>query len=139
MKFIRGSVKKIDLKAKSCVLQPIDETSSAEVGSLAINFNKLVIAVGIQPRTDIIQGAKEHTVQFYSVNDAFKLKAKLRVLKSSNKEKLQVFIIGGGYGGVEVAANIAQELGSRAAVTIIDRNNRIMNASPLHNRNTAER
>lgn len=131
IKFIQSSVDRID-------------TSNNEIqlsnGNDKIKYDKIVLAVGAQPRVDMITGAKENALPFYRIEDAYNLQLKLRALISSEKEKINVSVIGGGYSGVEVATNIAEYIGmKRGNVCIIDRNDRVMHTSPAHNQKTAEK
>jgi NADH:ubiquinone reductase (non-electrogenic) len=133
IKFLKAAVENVDFEKRVCTLVGEDVPGS-------LKFDQLVVSVGIQPRTDLIPGAKENSLPFYTVNDAFNLKKELKKLKASKKEgKLNVAVIGGGYSGVEVATNVAQSLGDRVQVTIIDRNDMIMHTSPAHNRRVAEK
>ena len=104
----------------------------------SVKFDQAVIAVGVQPRVDVIKGAKEFSIPFYRIEDAYKLRNLLKYLKSSNQENIRVVIIGGGYSGVEIATNIAEYLGEhRAKITIVHRNEEIMHTSPKFNREIA--
>lgn len=139
VKFIKAEVNNIDFQQQNFDLKIIDNSNDETINiPSTLKYDQLVISTGIQPRTDLIPGAKEHSLPFYRVNDAFKLKTKLKELKASKKDTLNVVVIGGGYSGVEVATNIAQEL-KKALVTIIDRNSTLMLTSTKHNRKTAVR
>lgn len=138
--FVQGSVSTVNFDEKSFLVNKVNENNEAIIEQSTITFDELVIAVGIQPRVDIIPGASKHALPFSRIDDAYKLKYKLKELKESVRGFIRVAVIGGGYSGVEVAANIAQTLGiNKAAVTIIDRNKKIMSTSPPHNRETSER
>lgn len=143
VKFVRAAVKSVDFTNNTCVLQPPKAVAATnDPIPSSIQFDQLVLAAGIQPRSDLIPGAKENTLPFYSVADAFELKKRLPELKrKANKgEMVRVVVIGGGYSGVEVATNIVQELNRQhSVVTVIDRNPKIMTTSPDHNRNVAQK
>ena len=129
IKFINEKVKNID-PVTNTVLFDMDKE---------ICYDQIVLAVGSQPRLDIIPGAKEFSIPFYSINDAYNLRGRLNELSNDDKI-IRVVVLGGGYSGVEVATSVAEYLGKRnAVVTIIDRNECIMNSSPMHNRVTAEK
>lgn len=135
VQFIQGSVDYVDFDNQMCTVQLADNGTTVKT----LSYDQLVISVGIQPRTDLIPGAKEHAIPFYGLNDALALKNKLKSLRSKQGQA-RVAVIGGGYSGVEVATNIAQSLGNkRGIVTVIDRNARVMTTSPPHNRKVAER
>merc|ERR1711965_182022 len=100
---------------------------------------QIVLATGAAPRVDIINGAKEYALPFYNVDDAYKLKSKLRKLKTSHKRIPRIAVVGGGYSGVEVACCVSEYLGiNSCSVSIIDRNDKIMHTSPEHNQKSAE-
>lgn len=134
IKFVQGNVGKIDTNSREIEYIARDNTCSS------LKFKYLVVAPGIQPRRNIIPGAFENAMTFYQVDDAYKLQMKLRALTSSDRDKIRVVVIGGGYSGVEVALNVAKYLGPELGiVSIIDRNDRIMHSSPTHNMQCAER
>ena len=137
VKFIRGSVIGVDFATKTCELKRHDPLGGS--GPNSLKFDKLVIAAGVQPNTEFIPGAKEYSLPFYTVNDAYRLKDKLHALKSSGRTDIKVTVIGAGYAGVEVATNVAQNLANRAKVTIIDRNKEVMSPASVYNRDTANR
>lgn len=135
VELVQGKVSNIDFSSKTCSIEP----GSASCPS-SINYDYLVLAVGNQPRLDLVSGAKEHSMAFYSIDDAYKLRQRLRDLKRQKKGFIRISILGGGYSGVELATNVAQELGKdRAVVTLIDRNDKIMKTSSEYNRFQAER
>ena len=138
LKHMCGTVVSVDIPQQQCTILLTD--SNDEPTQQVVRFDELVIAAGIQPGIDFVQGAKEHALPFYSANDAFALKRKLKQLKTEVIGDINIVVIGGGYGGVEVAANISENLcGYKSSVTIVDRNAQLMAASSDFNRNTAER
>lgn len=122
---------------KTCTIESCGDSAAR----FDLSFDQLVIAAGIQPRSETVKGASENALSFYTVDDAMKLKETLRSLKARrDSAKINVSVIGGGYGGVEVAANIAEFLGpQRSIVTIVDRNDRLLSPATTFNRKTAER
>ena len=129
IKFIQNKVNKIDPINKNVLYNSNEE----------ICYDQIVLAVGSQPRLDIIPGLKEFSIPFYSINDAYNLRKRLNELLKED-QLIRVVVIGGGYSGVEVATSAAEYLGKKnAIVTIIDRNEYIMQSSPKHNRETAEK
>lgn len=140
VKFLKTEVSNIDFRNRTLALKTSSSSHTSDIPS-TLKYDQLVIATGIQPRLDLVNGAKDNTLPFYTVNDAFKLKSKLKELRArrgGGQEPLSVAVIGGGYSGVEVATNIAQEL-KNAKVTIIDRNSEVLTRSTGHNRRTAIR
>jgi len=138
LKHICGTVASVDIPQQQCTI--LRTSPNNGYTEQLLHYDELVIAAGIQPRVDITHGAKEHALPFYSARDAFALKAKLKQLKSEVSGDINVVAIGGGYGGVEVAANIAENLGKYSSnITIVDRNAQLMAASSDFNRRTAVR
>lgn len=139
IKFIKGEAVSVDFENKTLLLKSYHSDTQESMESLT--FDQIVLAVGIQPRTDLIMGAKEHCIPFYRLEDAYELKEKLATVQARNGEGvINVAIIGGGYSGVEVATTIAHTIGKdKASLTIFDRNMQIMGTSTTHNRNTSLR
>ena len=69
-------------------------------------FDHCVLAFGSQPTLGAVPGAREHAQPFYSAADATALKARLTELRADGgRSVLRVSVVGGGYIGVELAAN----------------------------------
>ena len=124
VKFIQDTVQKVDIEQKRVEL--------ANNGSIAYQY--LAIALGAQTGYFGIEGAKEHTLPFWTRSDAIALKNHLqdcltRSLKSDNPQErkgaspspaggacvarqklLTVAIVGAGASGVELAGTLADIL-----------------------------
>ena len=74
-----------------------------------------------------------------TLTDAFRLKQQLRLLEESDAEKIRIAIVGGGYSGVELACKLADRLGDRGRIRIIERGETILGSSPQFNRETAQK
>ena len=129
IKFIQDSAQLVDCEKNEVVL-------SGDKG-VRRSFDQIVIASGAQPRTDMIPGAREHSMPFSRVEDAYALSTRLRALQAKGGIA-RVVVIGGGYSGVEVATNVAEYLGGGCKVSLLDRNEEVMHSSPLHNREHAK-
>ncbi len=128
--FVQDTVDDIDVNSKEIRLN----------SKTVLKYDQAVIAVGAQPRVDVIKGAKEFSLPFYRIEDAYRLRSLLKFLKSGDKEQIRVVVIGGGYSGVEIATNVAEYLGeNKAKITIVHRNDAIMHSSPNFNRQIAEK
>jgi len=125
--FHQGSVTSIDIEAKQVT---VDEGKT-------INYDKLVLAAGGKTPVDIVPGAKEYALPFRSLNDAYQLQEKLRLLEEVDPDKIRVAVVGGGYSGVELACKLADRLGEKARIRIIDRGTEILKDSSEFNRKTA--
>lgn len=105
----------------------------------SLNYDYLVIALGSKTPTDQVSGASDYAIPFRTLEDAYKVKEKLRILENSDADAIRVAVVGGGYSGVELALKIADRLGNRGKIRIIDRNSEILRDSPDFNRKTAEK
>jgi len=91
---------------------------------LELSFDAAVIAVGATPQSllEQIPGAKERAQPFYTQDDAMKTKTLLERLEreQQEKQKQRVAVVGGGYGGVELAACVQRRLPS-STVSLLTR------------------
>jgi NADH dehydrogenase len=104
-----------------------------------ICYDRLVIALGGQSSLDFVPGARTHAIPFRSLEDAYRLQDRLKTLEKSNRDKIRVAIIGGGYSGVELACKIADRLGERGRIRLIEKNADILAFSSQFNRETAKK
>ncbi len=125
--FKQAVVTRIDIEAKQVQLD----------GSSELSYDKLVIALGGKTPLNNVPGANLHAIPFRTLHDAYRLKEKLRLLEQTDKDKIRVAIVGGGYSGVELACKIADRLGERGRVRIVDRGDKILKQASEHNRQTA--
>lgn len=125
--FQQGSVTEINIEGKQVVLQ--DGT--------VIDYDKLVLSTGGKTPVDILPGAKEHALPFRSLKDAYRLQEKLRLLEEADLDRIRVAVVGGGYSGVELACKLADRLGEKGRIRIIDRGEKILQDSSQFNRETA--
>ena len=141
VKFVRGYVNEVDIKNNEMKVSTTRSSTdmSPSSSSYTMKYDQLVMAVGAQPRLDLAPGMKEFALPFYRFEDAYELKLRLRALIDSKKPVVRVVVLGGGYSGVEVATNVAQYIGpDRAIVTIVNKNDRILQRAPPNNRDAAE-
>ena len=146
--FVQGRVNDVNMNTKTISYEEINSSSSQIASSSStiattLNYDQLVIAAGAQARLEV-PGAKEFALPFYTVEDAYNLQLQLRSAisnaESDGREMVRVVVVGGGYSGVETATSIANYLGkSRAVVSLVDRNSRIMTTSPESNRQASEK
>ncbi len=102
------------------------------------SYDFLVIALGGYTPLTIVPGAADYALPFRSLKDATILAERLRILEKSDREKIRVAIVGGGYSGVELACKISDRLGNRGRVRLIERGDNILQNSPKFNQETAE-
>ena len=125
--FHQGKVTNIDVEGQQVTLE--DETT--------ISYDKLVLSTGGRTPVDIVKGAKEYALPFRSLNDAYRLQEELRLLEDANPEKIRIAVVGGGYSGVELACKLANRLGDKGRIRIIDRGTQVLQDSSEFNRETA--
>lgn len=128
IQFILGKVTQIDPDQKQVILQSGD----------SLTYDKLVIAMGVNTPLNGITGAKDYALSFKTLEDAYRLGDRLRLLEQSDKEKIRIAIIGGGYSGVELACKLGDRLGERGRIRIIERSEKILGNSPDFNQKTAQ-
>ncbi|MEO1634899.1 MAG: FAD-dependent oxidoreductase, partial [Cyanobacteria bacterium J06631_9] len=129
VRFHQSGVDSIDLKGKTVSLQD-GET---------IAYDQIVLALGGETPMDMAPGVAEHAIPFRVLDDAYRLKEKLRQLEESAAEKIRVAVVGGGYSGVEIACKVAERLGNRGRVRIVERADDILQTSPKFNQEAAKK
>lgn len=127
IRFQQAEVDAIDLDAK--VVQLKD--------AAPLNYDYLVLAMGGETPMDRVPGAPEHALPFRTIADAYRLEERLRVLEQASQDKIRVAIVGAGYSGVELACKLAERLGDRGRLRIIELTDQILRNSPEFNRETA--
>ncbi len=101
-------------------------------------YNRLVLALGGETPMDMAPGVKEHAIAFRTLNDAYVLKEHLREIESSTADKIRVAVVGGGYSGVELVCKLAERLGKRGRLRIVERSKAILQSSPEFNQKAAQ-
>ncbi|MDM9384937.1 NAD(P)/FAD-dependent oxidoreductase [Chlorogloeopsis sp. ULAP01] len=105
----------------------------------AINYDRLVLALGGETPLDIVPGATAYAYTFRTITDAYRLEERLRVLEESDADKIRVAIVGGGYSGVELACKLADRLGQKGRFRLIELTDQILRTSPEFNRQAAKK
>lgn len=129
IRFVQGDVQTIDLATSSVTLQTGQELA----------YDRLALALGGETPQDQVPGAAEHTFPFRTVADAYRLEERLRQLENSNVDRIRVAIVGAGPSGVELACKIADRLGDRGRLRLIDRNDQILDTAEPANREAAQK
>lgn len=129
VRFTQGNVTGIDVE-QQCV--------SLETGS-EFTYDRLVIALGGVTPLDMAPGAAEYAIPFRTLGDAYQLEERLRILEESDAEKIRVAVVGGGYSGVELACKLADRLGERGRLRLIELSDLILKTSPEFNREAARK
>jgi len=127
IRFVQSAVDAVNLGERQVVLE----------GGEILAYDRLVLALGGETPTDIVPGVSEFGIPFRTVQDAFRLQEKLRELEASQADKIRVAVVGGGYSGIELACKVADRLGDRGRVRLIERGDDILSTSPDFNRDAA--
>ena len=129
IRFLKDKVQNVDASTQEVTLE----------NNGKIHYDRLVVALGGKTPTDMVEGAKEYAIPFRTLEDAYRLKEKLRNLENSDQETIRVAVVGGGYSGVEIALKMADRLGEKGRIRIIDRNSDILTDSPTFNQDKAKK
>ncbi|CDM95593.1 MAG: NAD(P)/FAD-dependent oxidoreductase [Limnospira maxima] len=129
IRFIQGTVADIDITAQQVQLQD----------GQFLDYDRLVLAMGGETPLDIVPGSQQYAIPFRRVEDAYRLQERLRILEASDAEKIRVAIIGGGYSGVELACKLAERLGKRGRLRLVERGEKILKSAPDFNREAAQK
>jgi len=129
IRFCQGVVSGIDINQQQVELE----------NGQAFSYDRLVLAMGGETPLEIVPGAAEYAIPFRTVNDAYRLQEKLRVLEASDREKIRIAVIGGGYSGIELACKLADRLPERGRIRLVERSEMILRTSPDFNREAASK
>ncbi|OKH18636.1 NAD(P)/FAD-dependent oxidoreductase [[Limnothrix rosea] IAM M-220] len=123
IKHLQAQVTSVDVAAQTVICD--DQVNVA--------YDYLVIAAGGTTKIIDIPGLKENAIPFKTLDDALRLKEKLRLLEQSDAEKIRVAVVGGGYSGVELVCKLADRLGDRGRLRLVDRGTEILENTPKFN------
>ncbi|CAB9516826.1 NADH dehydrogenase [Seminavis robusta] len=115
VRLIQASLESID-NSQSATLKPASPKAST-----ALSFRSAVISVGASPESIMksVPGALEHAQPFYTDKDAKATRRLLSRLKQQTNPP-RIAIVGGGFGGVELAASVKRKI-RKASVTLLSR------------------
>ncbi|MEL6260256.1 MAG: NAD(P)/FAD-dependent oxidoreductase [Cyanobacteria bacterium J06626_6] len=104
-----------------------------------LTYDRIVLALGGETPMDMAPGVAEHAIPFRTLEDAYRLKERLRQLEAADPDKIRVAVVGGGYSGVEIACKVAERLGEKGRVRIVERAGSILQTSPDFNQAAAKK
>ncbi|MBI4781355.1 MAG: NAD(P)/FAD-dependent oxidoreductase [Oscillatoriophycideae cyanobacterium NC_groundwater_1537_Pr4_S-0.65um_50_18] len=128
IQFCQAEVASVDVESRQVHIKDAET---------ALSYDYLVVAMGGETPMDWVPGAAEHAIPFRTIADAYQLEERLRFLEQSPADKIRVAIVGGGYSGVELACKLAERLGDRGRIRLVEATDQILRASPEFNRKTA--
>ncbi len=114
--FIQGEVSGLDLTEQQVVLSD----------GMMIPYEQLVIGVGGRTPTEIVPGAQAFALPFRTLAHAQELIRKLEQWEQEERQDIRIAIVGGGASGVELGCKLADRLGKRALITLIEREPEIL-------------
>jgi len=129
IQFVQAEIAGIDLDTQQVRLQ---------TAPMELTYDYLVLAMGGETPLDLVPGAAAHAIPFRTIADAYRLEEKLRSLEQSTRDKIRVAVVGAGYSGVELACKLAERLGERGRIRLIEAADQILRNSPEFNRKTAD-
>jgi demethylphylloquinone reductase len=127
VRFCQGTVSGIDLEEKRVQLHDGPEFAC----------DRLVLALGGETPLDMATGAVEYAYSFRNLKDAYRLEERLRFLEANNNDKIRIAIVGAGYSGVELACKLADRLGDKGRIRLVEQSDTILRTSPEFNREAA--
>ena len=95
--FVQAEISEVNLKERFVLTN----------GGAKIDFDYLVIALGGETEFYGIPGVKDYAFNFKTIDDAVAIYKKILGLQSGRVKTLKMGIIGGGFTGVELAAELA--------------------------------
>jgi NADH dehydrogenase len=128
VRFCQAVVSEIEVNSKQIKLE--DNT--------VISYDYLVLALGGETPLDLVPGAKDYAIPFRTIADAYRLEEQLRRLETLEQDKVRIAIVGGGYSGVELACKLADRLGTKGRIRIVEQAEEILKNSPEFNREAAK-
>ncbi|MFP5269938.1 NAD(P)/FAD-dependent oxidoreductase [Coleofasciculus sp.] len=129
VRFTQATVMGIDSEQQQVQLQD----------GVEFSYDRLVLSLGGVTPIESVPGVAEHGIPFRAIADAYRLEERLRILEESHREKIRVAVVGGGYSGVELACKLAERLGERGRLRLIEQGEMILKTSPEFNREAAQK
>lgn len=127
--FQQETVSSIDRDARRVCLQ----------SGATLDYDRLVLALGGETPLTGVPGAREYALTFRTLADAYRLEERLRALEAGEQDSIRVAIVGAGYSGVELACKLADRLGERGRLRLIEKGEHVLRSSPEFNREAALR
>ena len=126
--FLKNSLTKIRFDEK--ILEFKDD--------LKIGYEFLILCTGSVSNNFSVRGVDENCYFFNNLNDLNKLKSVLKKIQNNNFKK-NLFVIGAGPSGVEIACKINDIYKNKFDISIVERSNEILRQNKIFNREEAEK
>ena len=105
---------------------------------LNISYECLILCTGSLSNNFSVKGVDENCYFFNNLNDLIKLKSFLQKFQN-DKIKKNLFVIGAGPSGVEIACKINDIYKNKFDISIVERSNEILGRNKIFNREEAEK
>ena len=105
---------------------------------LKLSYEFLILCTGSLSRSFSIKGVDENCYFFNSLNDLNKLKSHLQKVSNNNSKK-NLFVIGAGPSGVEIACKVYDIYKNKFDISIVESSNEILSKNKIFNREEAEK
>ena len=128
VRFIQSAVQQIDVQEQCVTLT-----------DQSLQYDRLVLALGGETPMHQVPGSAEYALPFRTIQDAYQLEERLKILETSAEPKIRVAVVGAGPSGVELACKLADRLGDRGRIRLIERNTQILKSAPEFNQTAAEK
>jgi demethylphylloquinone reductase len=129
IRYQRGNVAAVNIGDRRVELQD---------GS-TLEYDRLVLSLGGETPRNLVAGADIHAIPFRTVEDADRLGERLRILAADDRDRIRIAIIGAGYSGVELACKLADKLGDRGRIRLVEAGDRILAKATDFNRQAAQK
>ncbi len=126
------------IQAKVQAIDPDLKQVSLDNGQI-LECDRLVLALGGETPLSSVVGAAEYAIPFRSLNDAQRVKNRLTELESSDRAVIHIAVVGAGPSGVELSCKLADRLGARGKIHLIDRNVGILKTGAAFNQDAAQK
>jgi NADH:ubiquinone reductase (non-electrogenic) len=123
-------VEEVDLEQKTVRLRS---------GSL-LTYDYLVVALGSRLRPPTVTGSQTYALPFATLDDEWTIERRLTELESrSTSHPIRAVVAGAGPSGVELACKLADRLGPRGQITVLERRSVILRSYPANVQRAAMR
>jgi len=103
-----------------------------------IPWQRLVLATGASTDTFGVPGADAHSLSFRSLADVQRLQQLVHHLSQSGRPLQRLAVVGGGPSGVELACKLADLIGGKAVLELIEQGECLLPGSRAFNREQAQ-
>jgi NADH:ubiquinone reductase (non-electrogenic) len=105
-----------------------------------LSYDYLVVALGSRLRPPTVRGCQTHALPFATIDNEWALEKRLTALEvEPGKPTIRVVVAGAGPSGVELACKLADRLGHRGHITVLERRSVILRSSPVKVQRAAAR